>query len=243
MPSPDQDSVLSRRRFLAAGAACAGAFAVPSLVGAPSAAAATGYTLTATNGSPGFLDVCLFQKAVVPGVPGAFSLAWLVAPAHAGATVTFTWSTDHSFVWAVTGPLTPGITFMPWGQIAADPNGPSRNRTGFGFDNGAYGFVPPTAGGTLPQGSLGIDVLATVPQDTASVGIGMSSAPVFAAQADPGANLVFRPDPQYWIAAGSYFRGEVLDVEEIEVAAEVPFGDAQSMRAFLSPSGGWSFSP
>lgn len=79
------------------------ALAVPAAVGAPRAAAATQYTLTVTNNSTQFQDICLFQKSVGLGVPAAVSLAWLTAPAHPGHTVTFTWTVNYSFVWAPTG--------------------------------------------------------------------------------------------------------------------------------------------
>ncbi|MFF1354063.1 hypothetical protein [Streptomyces sp. NPDC058297] len=58
VPPHDQDSAPSRRRFLVAGAACAGALVVPSVVSAQPAAAATNYTVTATNNSSQLLDCC-----------------------------------------------------------------------------------------------------------------------------------------------------------------------------------------
>ncbi|MGW6403705.1 hypothetical protein [Streptomyces sp. NPDC055134] len=241
MPPRDQDSVLSRRHFLVAGAACAGALAVPATVGAQPAAAATQYTLTVTNNSTEFQDVCLFQKTAGLGVPAALSLAWLTAPAHPGKTVTFTWTVTYSFVWAVTGPLMSGIPFMDWEQAAADPDDELQNQTGFDFDNGNYGFVPASGSGT-PLGGLGIQVLPTVPDDTASVGIGMDSSPVFAAQAVPGAKLVFTPHPQYWITAGTFSQGEVLEVEEITDEAEIPFDDTFSMNAVLGENKLWTVS-
>ncbi|WP_326777927.1 hypothetical protein [Streptomyces sp. NBC_01445] len=241
MPLRDQDSALSRRRFLAAGAACAGALAVPAAVGAPPAAAATHYTLTATNNSTQFQDICLFQKTVGLGIPSAMSLAWLTAPARPGHTVTFTWSVDYSFVWAVTGPLMSGIPFMDRELVAADPDDELENQTGFDFDNGNYGFVPASDSGT-PLGGLGIQVLPGVPDDTASVGIGMDGAPVFAAQAVPGAKLVFTPHPQYWITAGTFSNGEVLDVEEITNDVEIPYDDTFSMNAVLGPNNLWTVS-
>lgn len=241
MPPLHQDSALSRRRFLVAGAACAGALAVPAAVGTPRASAATQYTLTATNNSTQFQDICLFQKAAGLGVPTALSLVWLVAPALPGRTVTFTWSVDYSFVWGVTGPLMSGIPFMDWEQAAADPDDQLQNQTGFDFDNGNYGFVPASGGGT-PLGGLGIQVLPGVPDDTASVGIGMDGAPVFAAQAVPGAKLVFTPHPQYWITAGTFTNGEVLDVEEITDEAEVPYDNTFAMKAVLGKTNQWTVS-
>lgn len=247
MPAHDQESVLSRRRFLAAaaatGAACAGALAVPSIAGARPAAAATSYTLKVTNDSTGYQSFCLYQKPVGLGVPGALPLAWMVAPLWPRRSTTFTWSLDYSFSWAVTGPLAPGGTFQPWQQVAAYPENESRNRIGFDFDNGLYEFVPPASGGSPQLGSLGIEVHADVPDDTASVGIGMASGPVFAAQAEPGANPVFTPHPQYWIAAGAFTRGQIMDIEEITNEIEVPFVDTFSMQAVLGAADQWSVLP
>lgn len=169
------------------------------------------------------------------------ALAWLTAPAQPGHTVTFTWSVDYSFVWAVTGPLMSGIPFMDWELVAADPDDELENQTGFDFDNGNYGFVPASDSGT-PLGGLGIQVLPSVPDDTASVGIGMDGAPVFAAQAVPGVKLVFTPHPQYWITAGTFSSGEVLDVEEITNEVEIPYDDTFSMNAVLGPNNLWTVS-
>ncbi|MBT2441836.1 hypothetical protein J7E93_17305 [Streptomyces sp. ISL-36] len=154
--------------------------------------------------------------------------------------MTFTWTVDYGFVWGLTGRLTSGGYFVPWDQMAADPDNPPRNRTGFGFSNGNYGFV--AAGGNTPVGALEIDVLSDVPDGTASVGIGMDDSSVFVAQAEPGANLRFTPHPEYWITAGTFRAGEVLDVEEITQEAEVPLEGTLSMQATLEPDDVWTVS-
>ncbi|MFD5743351.1 hypothetical protein ACFXJM_13590 [Streptomyces massasporeus] len=241
MTPHEQGAPLPRRRFLAAGAAsAAGTLAVPSDAGAQPAAAVTTYSLSATNNSSRYQDFCLYQKAVDLGVPGAVSLAWMTQPARAGATVTFTWTVVYNFFWASTGPLTSGGYFVPAGTLDADPGNPLRNRTGFGFGKEGYGFV--AASGDTPVGTLEIDVLPDVPDATTSVGIGMDSSSVFAVQADPGANLRFTLRPDYWIAAGTFSAGEILDVEEITVAAEVPFDGTLAMHATLGPDEEWTVS-
>ncbi len=149
---------------------------------------------------------------------------------------------NYSFAWALTGPLTPGIPFLDRDQVTADPNDALQNRIGFGFDNGTYGFVPAPSGGTTPPGALGIEVLPTVPDNTTSVGIGMGGSPVLALQAEPGATVQFTPHPSYWITVGNYSVGEVLEVEEITNAVEIPFGDTFSMHAVLGQNGVWAFS-
>ncbi|WP_406057875.1 hypothetical protein OG462_14625 [Streptomyces sp. NBC_01077] len=245
MPTHDQGSALSRRGFLMGGAACAGVLAVPPVAHAQPqrqrlATATASYTLTVTNNSTQFQDICLYQKPVDPGVPNTMSLAWLIAPAWPTKRVTFTWSLDYSFSWAMTGELMPGIHFSAWEQAAADPESQLQNRIGFDFDNGNYGFVP--AGGGAQLGTLEIDVSADVPAQTASVAIGMP-APVFAVQAEPGAVLPFTPHPEYWVTAGTFSSGQVLDIEEITNEAPVPFDGTFAMQAVLGPTNLWSVSP
>ncbi|MFE4310638.1 hypothetical protein ACFRR6_31835 [Streptomyces sp. NPDC056891] len=243
-PTHHRGPALSRRGFLTGGAACAGALAVPSVAGAQprlSAAATASYTLTVTNDSTQFQDICLYQKPVDLGVPNALSLAWLTAPAHPNHSVTFTWSPDYSFAWAVTGPLQPGGHFSAWDQVSADPADQIRNRIEFDHDNGSFGFT--AAEGPAQVGVLEIDVQDDVPEGTASVGIGMTNAPVFAVQAEPGAVLPFTPHPAYWVTAGTFFTGQVLDVEEITNAVPVPFDGTYAMLAVLTPDNEWSVSP
>ncbi|MFF3836719.1 hypothetical protein [Streptomyces sp. NPDC001930] len=247
MPTHDpthRGSALSRRGFLTGGAACAGALAVPSVAVAqprPLVAATANYTLTVTNNSTQFQDICLYQKPVDLGVPSALSLAWLTAPAHPNHSVTFTWSPDYNVAWAMTGPLQPGGHFSPWEQVSADPADPNQNRIAFDYENGGFGFTAAT--GSAQAGVLEIDVQDDVPEGTASVGIGMSDAPVFAAQAEPGAVLPFTPRPAYWVTAGNFFTGQVLDVEEITDAAPVPFDGTYAMLAVLTQDDEWSVSP
>ncbi|MFE5988473.1 hypothetical protein [Streptomyces sp. NPDC056453] len=72
----------------------------------------------------------------------------------------------------------------------------------------------------------------------------MSGAPVFAAQAVPGTKLVFTPRPRYWITAGTFLNGEVLNVEEITNDAEIPYDNTFSMNAVLTQTNLWTvFAP
>jgi hypothetical protein len=65
-------------------------------------------------------------------------------------------------------------------------------------------------------GSLSIVSDATVPLNQIAVGIGMSGAPVYAAQAMPNTQVTFTPQPQYWLAFGEQLNpGEVLDPAQL----------------------------
>ncbi len=202
----------------------------------------TQYSLTVTNNSTQFQDLCVYQKQVDLGVPNALSLAWLTAPAWPNTTVTFTWSLDYSFMWSQIGSLKPGVTFQAQQIVAADPESLTSNQIQFDYRSGAFTFVPGTAAGNAELGSLYIRELAGIPANTATVGIGMSNAGTFAVPAQPNTNLVFTPEPEYWVTAGTFTQGEVLDVEQITNELAVPYDATFSMQAVLDSQNNWTVS-
>jgi hypothetical protein len=200
----------------------------------------TQYSLTVTNNSTQFQDLCIYQKAVDLGVPNALSLAWLTAPAWPGTTVKFTWNLDYSFVWSQTGVLKPGVTFDAQQIVPADPDNLNANQTLFDYRNGAFTFAPGNSSGTAQLGSLYIRELSTIPTAAATVGIGMSNAGVFAVQAEPNMNLVFTPHPSYWVSAGTFQQGQVLDIEQITHEQEVDYNGTFNMTAVLDATNLWT---
>ncbi|GAA2971565.1 hypothetical protein [Actinokineospora diospyrosa] len=202
----------------------------------------TQYSLTVTNNSTQFQDLCVYQKPVDLGVPNALSLAWLTAPAWPGTTVTFTWSLDYSFVWAQTGSLQPGVTFQAQQTVAADPENLASNQIQYDYRQGAFTFLDGPSVGTPQLGSLYIRELNGIPANSATVGIGMSNAGTFAVQAQPNTNLVFTPHPEYWITAGTFTAGEVLDIEQITNEAAVPYDGTFAMNAVLNSKNIWQIS-
>jgi hypothetical protein len=203
---------------------------------------ATTYSLTVQNNSTQFQDLCVYQKQVDLGVPNALSLAWLTAPAFPGTTVTFTWQLSYSFMWSQTGSLIPGVTFNAQQVVATDPDDLNANQIQFDFRNGAFTFVPGNSAGTAELGSLYIRELPGIPANTALVGIGMSNAGTFAVEAQPNINLVFTPHPEYWITAGTFTQGQVVDTEQITNEAEVPYDGTFSMKAVLNSANLWTIS-
>ena len=199
----------------------------------------TNYSLTVTNNSTQFRDLCVYQKPVDLGVPNAMALAWLTAPAWPGTTVTFDWELDYCFVWSQTGSLKPGVTFKAQQTVAADPDNLNANQTLFDYRAGAFLFSPGNAIGTPELGSLYIRELPSIPTGTATVGIGMSNAGVFAVEAQPNLNLVFTPHPEYWVTAGTFQQGEVLDIEQITNEAAVPYDGTFDMTAVLTSTNTW----
>jgi rhizosphere induced protein len=200
----------------------------------------TQYSLTVTNNSTQFQDIVVYQKAVDLGVPNALSLAWLTAPAHPGTTVTFTWDLNYNFVWSQTGTLRPGVTFQAAQTLPADPENPELNQIQFGYPRNAFTFVDGSAMGTPQLGSLYIRTLPDVPAETASVGIGMSNSGTFVVEAGPNLNSVFTPHPSYWVAAGTFTPGQVLDVEEMTNEQEVVYESTFSQEIVLGSNNLWA---
>lgn len=195
------------------------------------------YSLTVTNNSTQFQDIVVYQKSADLGVPGALSLAWLTAPAHPNTTVTFTWHEEYDFVWSQTnGP------FAARQVLPADPENPEKNQIQLGYPQDAFTFVDGPATGDPQLGSLYIRTLPDVPENAALVGIGMSEVGTFVVPAGPNLNYVFTPHPSYWVAAGTFTAGEVLDVEEITNTEEIVYQGTFSRDASLGSDNLWSVS-
>lgn len=205
----------------------------------PPGSGATTYSLTVVNNSTQFEDFTVYQGNGGSGGPNLFSLAWLAAPAWPSTSIFFTWTLDYQFVWSQTGPLQPGVDFRAQQSVPADPSDPSQQMVQFTYQQGAFRFTPVQGGGT--PGNLYIREDSTIPPSTAAVGIGMSGAPAFALQAQPNVNVVFTPHPEYWLAAGTFQQGEVLDVTEITNAVQIAFpAGVFSLTATLNPDNTWT---
>ncbi|WP_021781127.1 hypothetical protein [Myxococcus hansupus] len=171
-----------------------------------------------------------------------FSLAWLASPYMIvpGAEITFKWEINYSFVWAETGELTPGVSFVAGMSIDADPT--AGDTTNFVVQPGPN--LTPAKPGNAP-GTLTIYDDTLVPKQTFSVGIGMGDAGTFAAQA--GANLkhVFTPTPSYWVAAGDDQKvGTVLDIQTVtQTAAAIYPDNTYALTATLQEDNTWLVEP
>lgn len=198
------------------------------------------YTVNVTNNSTQFQDLVLYQRLGDGGVPNGISLAWLTAPAHPGTTTTFTWKPEYSFEWSRTSQLRPGVVFRSEQSRPADPDLLNQNFAVFDSRGGTLGFID-TQRSSAP-GTLAISVESSVPPDTAAIGWGMAGEPFAAVPAYPNYSVVLTPHPEYWIVAGTYQKGEVLDLEEIGRTAELPFQDRFTLNAVLDSTGNWTIS-
>lgn len=191
------------------------------------------YSITFSNNSSTPGTACLYQQD--PNHLGnVLPLAWFARPAYQGMSVIFSWTIDYSFFWAETGTLMPGVQVNPGQTIPAD----TQNSNNIVLSAPApydFRFGNPQRG---PQpGTFYITCDATIPTNTATVGIGMSGAGTFAVQAQPNYNNVFTPHPSYWLTFGNYQQGQALDVYGMGESVEVSFpGNVYDMRVTLNPN-------
>jgi len=167
------------------------------------------------------------------------SLAWFARGAHPETQITFKWTMDYSFVWAETGPLSPGVLFEPGQVKAADLS--TSNQISFGSQNNAFRFFGQMDGRL--HGQLFIDQDNTVPVSVAAIGFGLSGSAAFAQQALPNRRTMFNPRPKFWIAFGEFEPGEVLDISQITGAQEIDFpAGIFKMKAVLNLDHSWTIS-
>jgi hypothetical protein len=201
--------------------------------------AGTPYALTLVNQSAAPWTFYVYQK--LPALASdIFSLAWFASPfvITVGNQVSFNWDITYDFVWGATGTIMPGVTFSAGGTMDADPAG--ANTTDFSAQPGPN--LSPAVQDP-PAGSLVINDAFNVPNDTFSVGIGMSGTGTYAVQA--GTNLIhtFTPTPSYWVGAGQNVQvGTVLDIQTVTQSAEVSFPvNKFNATGTLDQSNKWTF--
>jgi len=206
--------------------------------------AATSYRLKVINDSSNYADFCVYQQDPKLGVPKVQSLAWFAKPLFPTTVANFTWTIDYSFVWSETGELKPGVLFEASQVWPADPGDPLDSQVLFTYLDQAYTFEEGEAVLTPQLGSLYVREQPAIPLKQASVGIGMAGSGTFAVQAQPNTLLTFTPHPAYWITAGTYQQGEVLDIGAITEAAEIQFPPGVfNMTAILKLDNTWTVQP
>lgn len=206
----------------------------------------TQYNLTVINDSTNFVDFCVFQTPPDLGTQDVNALAWLAEPAFPTTTVHFKWTIDYSFVWSNTGDLAVGSVFEASQDWPADPSGKDAPQQAMlTYGQGAYTFVDGATPVVTPQhGNLYIREDGSLPLRQASVGVGMSGKGTFAVPVQPNQNLVFTPHPKYWVTAGTFTPGQVIDEEQISDKAAIAFPPGVfSMVATLNQDNTWTVVP
>lgn len=187
---------------------------------------ATNYSLTVTDHAfmPG--TFCVYTTCPDPAVAqlDLRSLAWFTKQANPETTLEFDWSLDYSFVWCETGELDYGVRFRASQDFPADPQKPGLTKVFLDKSNDAYGFTENAPSDKQPPaGTLGIYTGANIPHNKVSLGIGLGGSPALVTSASSNLGYTFIPKIKYWIAFGSFVKGEVLDLNTMTVVQEISF--------------------
>jgi hypothetical protein len=184
-------------------------------------------------------DVCLFQTLKQP-VAGTSSLVWLARHAFPTTTVTLQWTGDPYFVWSSSASsLQPGVIVTGGQAWAAGLS--ENNRVTLTYTENDYNFQNLSTG--MTAGTLTVQQDDTIPSRQAVTGIGMDSFATLVAQAQPNNSLAIVPDVRYWIAFGTFTRGQVVDPDNV-LAQEIIFpANVLSMTAIYTPENKWTITP
>jgi hypothetical protein len=205
------------------------------------AAAGQPYSITVLNENAKWQQFAVFQT--IPQIIGPsvdpLSLAWMVGGAAAGtpdqpSTSSFNWTIDYSVtVGYVQQQGTPGSprSFQTASSVAVMINNQNQVPVTYQgpFPYGAPGF--PEGPSDATKGLIlakADDTIPTVPVQASksiylNVGIAMAGKPTIAVQLEPGLLYQFTPKPKYYILAGSFVQGQVIDTATSSAAYEVSF--------------------
>lgn len=199
------------------------------------------YSLTVFNENAKWQQFALYQT--IPQIIGPsvdpVSLAWMVGGAAAG---TPDQPSQSSFNWTIDYSVTVGY-IQQQGSVASPRSFQTASQTSVMIDTqntvavtyqgpfpfGAPGFPTGPTDGT--KGLIVAKADATIPTTPTqasknvyvNVGIAMANKPTIAVQLEPNLTYQFTPKPRYYILAGSFVQGQVIDTATSSSAYEITF--------------------
>jgi hypothetical protein len=202
------------------------------------------YSLSVKNSSPNSGSICVYTTS--PDTEriqrDLRSLAWFTKPTNPNGQARFTWDLKFCFAWAESGVLVPGVSFEAGEIIGADPADDRMNRTYFDRQNGAYLFGEPSRATPPSEGTLAITTSKVIPNNLASVGVGINGKAALAVNATPNYQFTFIPKIQYWLVFGSFREGVVLDLNSmVRNICEIRFpAGVYGLQVTLQEDNTWS---
>jgi hypothetical protein len=186
------------------------------------------YQLNFLNNSSRGGYAAIFQKLPDTYAGNWIPLAWFTKACNPSTEINFTWSLDYSFVWGETGALKPGIIFKASQTVEADLN--MGNQITLDYNEYGYLFSEP-ASFSQAQGKLVINTTGRVPNNKATLGVGMSGNGSFVIQATPNYAFEYIPHPTYYIVFGDYVQGQVMDSTHFTKAKKIVFDNNEYTKS------------
>lgn len=199
------------------------------------------YSLTVINNSE--LDRPTF--AVFASLPSSSSydtldLAWLTQPINGGNQYVFTWDLTWGFSWSAQG-TTAGYQWAGSGTLPANPNSASECAAELSY-NGDYQLNPTI--GTPNGDTLWINDAPTVPipsKQPSSVACTLGGSPACATEAGPNLYQTFTLHPTYYIDAGDYVKGQMVDGTSVSAYQKLAYtGGNTALTAILNQDNTWT---
>ena len=200
----------------------------------------TVYTLTVRNESKSPTDIAVYQTD--PGFSAAATpLVWQDVPVKANAETGLSWNSDYSLSWSNSADLKPGAVYRPDQTLSVSAGAARENAVELIDTHGDLGMhrVRPSE---QADGALSLQALSTIPPGSASVALGMSGRPASVVKAEPDQTLRFTPHPTYWITAGTFTEGEVINPRNVADPLRLHFGDTGAITVTFHQGGHWTVS-
>jgi hypothetical protein len=218
------------------------------------------YSLTITNKSsqPGLQFAVFTQlpsdsgaRSRMSGVPGdQFNMAWLVQAIHEGNHYTFSWALEYQIMWAATG-YKPGVVWSGGGDIDVDPDDKDQCTVIFDYAGGdwqlSYDQVSvPTPGKLTVNDTTSIPPYDEQPSTIAlaiaggGTDTGLQPLPAIGDFAGPNMHQIFTLHPTYFVAAGNFKQGQMVDLNNVTNVYPVSYTGGQTdASVYLDDSNKW----
>lgn len=165
-------------------------------------------------------------------------VAWLAKYAYPGMQIRFTWDDDTlCFVWAATGQVAPGVIVDVSQTFATNPVEGNQIELSYDLAHRTFFFRDPQNG---RPGTLSIRQDNTLPVNAVVAGIGMAGKPTVVAQANPNLMTTFMLKSGYFLAAGAFAQGEVIDTDAVRCHPVAFPPNVFALTATLDADGQWS---
>ncbi len=195
------------------------------------------FTVNFTNDANNAGSVYWFQTGSGANDPNVRSLVWIASGSNPHTGCRLRWSEDFAMFWSSTAPGLYELTSFEF----LDCTLTSDNQATLEYSQDGFSF---SGQGNAPATGMTIIENATIPGNTATVGIGMAGAGVFSTAAQANLTITFCPVPAYWIAFSltAMEPGAALNLP-VQMAQAIVFpNNAYTCNATLNVDQSWTIS-
>ena len=213
------------------------------------------YKLKVTNNSLSPMVFAIYQKAPQNTINQIYTLAWLCAYAAKGVTVNFTWQLEYNAIWSQPGKHLQNGVICDCSQtklksavtssqiINIDVNDSNTVSLSYLKTYNTYSFGNAESK-TEGKNTIYTNCDASVPNSiaapassVAAIGIGMSGSGTFitGTQTNKEFEWLIPSQPKYYLIAGNFNKGEILDINNIKNnALDISYNGVLSRSAILN---------